>query len=152
MGCNTLQDSKDRIRGLLGRLGYGRSPCELFRRLSLPGWNIIHSGPQGSCQAGRRSGFTICKDDGVAMVISLFHPGRVRGLAHGKCMDAGDWRSGQAVGFGFVTASACSEQSSWKHKPNSAGDSYFPTIKFGANLVKCDFHFDYRDLAFNLEL
>jgi len=41
---------------------------------------------------GRRSRFTIGKDDGVAMVISLFHPGRVRGLGHGKSMDAGDWR------------------------------------------------------------
>jgi len=39
---------------------------------------------------GRGSGFTIGKDGVVAVVISLFHPGRVRGLGHGKSMDAGD--------------------------------------------------------------
>jgi len=38
------------------------------------------------CQAGQGSGgqgVTIGKDDGVAMVISLFYPGRVRGVGHG---------------------------------------------------------------------
>jgi len=38
------------------------------------------------CQAGRESGgqgVTIGKDDGVAMVISLFYPGRVRGVGRG---------------------------------------------------------------------
>jgi len=43
-------------------------------------------GGRPCCQAGRGSGgqgVTIGKDDGVAMVISLFYPGRVRGVGHG---------------------------------------------------------------------
>jgi len=36
------------------------------------------------------------------MRISPLHPGRVCGLGGGKCMDAGDWRSGRAGGVGFV--------------------------------------------------
>jgi len=39
-------------------------------------------------QVGGR-GITTGKDDRVAMAISLFHPGRVRGLGHGISMDAG---------------------------------------------------------------
>jgi len=53
----------------------------------------VHVASQISgCQAGRGRGVTIGKDDGVAMMISLFHPGRVRGLGRGISMDAGDWR------------------------------------------------------------
>jgi len=41
------------------------------------------------CQAGRGSGVTIGKNDGVAIVSSLFYPGRVHNVRHGISMDAG---------------------------------------------------------------
>jgi len=58
----------------------GRSWCQAGGHVGLPG----RSGVGGS-------GVTIGKDDGVAMVISLFkfYPGRVRGVGHGISVDAG---------------------------------------------------------------
>ena len=46
------------------------------------------------CRVARQVGgqgvrVTIGKDDGVAMVISLFYPGRVHGVGHGISVDAG---------------------------------------------------------------
>jgi len=41
------------------------------------------------CQAGQGSAVTIGKDDEVAMVISLFYPGRVHGVGHGIYVDVG---------------------------------------------------------------
>jgi len=46
----------------------------------------------GRCRVARQvrgRGVTIGKDDGVAMVISLFYPGRVHGVGHGISVDAG---------------------------------------------------------------
>jgi len=56
---------------------------------------VMVPGGRSWCQAdvglpGRSgSGVTIGKDDGVAMVISLFYPGRVHGVGHGISVDAG---------------------------------------------------------------
>jgi len=70
----------------------------------LPGGDHVASQISG-CQAGRGSGsgFTIGKDDGVAMVISLFHPGRVRGLGMGSSL------------FLLLTARWREEWPRWRH-------------------------------------
>jgi len=56
----------------------------------LPGGRSwCQAGGHGASQAGRGSGITIGKDDGVAMVISLFYPGRVHDVGYGISVEAG---------------------------------------------------------------
>jgi len=106
-----LATSRHRGIGVSGYRGFGVSG---YRNIGLAGYRVIGDGKAGGvgragraeragrlvghaepCQADWRSGgrgVSIGKDDGVAMVISLFHPGRVRGLGHGISMDAGHRR------------------------------------------------------------
>jgi len=74
--------------------GYGYIPVLMSRsycqwRLSCQVGVMLLAAYQVARQ-GRGSGFTIGRDDGVAIMISLFDPGRVRGLGRGKSMDTGD--------------------------------------------------------------
>ena len=81
--------------GGVGRAGGGHVAR---REVMLPGgrsWCQAggHGASQESWLPGRSGvgvrGVTIGKDDGVAMVTSLFYPGRVHGVGHGISVDAG---------------------------------------------------------------
>ena len=116
IGVSRYRDTGYRISGYqgIGISGYRGFGVSGYRNIGLAGYRVIGDGKAGGvgragraeragrlvghaepCQADWRSGgrgVSIGKDDGVAMVISLFHPGRVRGLGHGISMDAGHRR------------------------------------------------------------